>query len=319
MKKLQERQLGTGTRGTKRNASKIPLDATWAFYSNVDAAAVNMHLVHKSAQAEAEGVFRLTAEIRNTKKRNTALLNVVDDPALVPPLMGDGINPKGYKMSQAHMSHLDIFYGCKLRIRNGNAGNEGGVANGSEGYFLDTVPPLDTLVTGTENVQLPNGDNVTVKTLSRLPDHLLILVPDATVSYGNMPAGIVPIPMTNRNFFVHGRTGKRWVRQFNVRHCHAYTVHSLQGLEAENGLVVGCLSKQTLNHIYVLLSRIRTWTKLYILPHLKITAGSLTVTNRDGNYGPYLKLKQEMERLSNMAEATKKQYDDAKRRKIDML
>ena len=48
-------------------------------------------------------------------------------------------------------------------------------------------------------------------------------------------------PLTNRNV-LYGRYGKHWVRQFNVRDCHAYTVHSLQGLEAENGLVVGCFN-----------------------------------------------------------------------------
>ena len=181
-----------------------------------------------------------------------------------------------------------------------------------EGYFVDTKPSLKELAVDTKTTSLPNGDEVSVKTLSRLPDWILVWIPGATVQYGDLPVGVVPIPPTGRNIYLHGRRKKHHVKQFNVRHCYAFTVHRLQGLEAKGGLVVGCFNKRELNHIYVLLSRIRSWDKLHILPFLKVTKGDLTVKVTEAAYPRMLKLRRGVNRLETLAANTTAQFNAAK-------
>ena len=113
------------------------------------------------------------------------------------------------------------------------------------------------------------------------------------------------------SMFVHGRAGKHHVSHFPVRHCSAYTTHRLQGLEAEDGLAVGALKASSLNNIYVLLSRVRTWSKLFILPNLKLTKKSLTVPAHSPNHAKLVMLRKENSRLQQLAAKTKSLYNAA--------
>lgn len=233
-----------------------------------------MCLVHKAATAASQRIFRLTAEIR----RSASSQKLPPGPPLQSPLLGSAsskVNPK----STALMPHLDVYYGCALYIQtDDNKKCKVGIANNSKGYFLGTVPSLDSLTSGSQVVQLPTGANATVTTLTRLPDYILLKIPTFSGSYEGLPPGVLPLPLKRINMLVHGYSIKKHVSQFPVRHTHALTVHKLQGSECVNGIVAGNLTKAHLNHIYVLLSRVRSWNSLYILPHLRMSRTTLSFT-----------------------------------------
>ena len=252
----------------------VPLNATWAFTKNEDAVTTNMCLVHQAATAASQQVFRLTAEIR----KSASSQKLPPGPPLRSPLVGSGsskVNPK----STALMPHLDLYYGCAVYIQtDDNKKCNVGIANNSKGYFFGTVPSLQSLTSVNQLVRLPNGCNATVTTLTRLPDYILLKIPTFTGSYEGLPQGVLPLPPKRINMNVHGYSMKKHVSQFPLRHTHALTVHKLQGSECINGIVAGNLTKAHLNHIYVLLSRVRSWNSLYILPHLRISRATLSFT-----------------------------------------
>ena len=251
---------------------KIPLSATWAFTRNDDAVTTNMCLVHQAAAAAGQPVFRLTAEIRKTA--SSPILS--SKTPLNTPLLGSGTEEA---KSKAVMPHVDVYYGCALYIQTkDNKLCSVGIANGSLGYVLGAVPSFSSLSSTTAIIQLPNGTSTKVTTLSQLPDYLLLKVPTFTGHYEGLPPGVMPLPLKKTTMLVHGYSLKKHVSQFPVRHTHALTVHKLQGSECKGGIVAGNLTKSHLNHIYVLLSRVRSWDKLYILPHLRLTRPTLSFT-----------------------------------------
>jgi hypothetical protein len=219
IKKLQSRQLKTGLNSSAPSQT-IPIDAVWAFFKNTDAVAVNMHMAHHAAAARIRKVFRFTAEIRQTATGDP--IQKVNDPALSSFLVGEGSNE--LDMGKDPMSHLDLYYGAKVMFHVGNKGNSGGVANGTQGFFIETVPPLkDLLREQSETARLPNGDQRGVHSLKRLPQYLLVFVPGATVQYDGLPVGVVPIPLKIRRLRLPGYgSQKMHVSQFAVRHGFAY-------------------------------------------------------------------------------------------------
>jgi hypothetical protein len=308
IKRLQSRQLPCG-KNAKTASTNAPLDATWAFYSNADVIATNMHMVHRDAAHQKKDIYRLTAEIKPTPASPAE--SIPNDPALSSLLVGHTQkNSSKLEKNKHPMSHFDIFQGAKIMFAEGNQGNNDGIANGSEGFFLDSVPPITSLASSnTVEVQLPNGEKRRVRTLTCLPQYLLVYVPDATVVYEGLPQGVVPIPSHKTMMLLpHRGPDKQGVVQFRVRHCYAHTVHKLQGLEAASGLVVGAFCKTELNHIYVALSRVRSWEKLFILPYLRLTQKTLTFQPREGNFTRFKALAAEMKRLTAIAKETEANF-----------
>lgn len=302
---LKGRQIATARRNGQSQSPSItiPPNATWSFHTNRDVAAANSVLCHVSAGLAKQPVYRFTAEIRS--KKSEAPIHRPNEPALVPFLVGDGLAAnKDLSKTSSAMSHLDIHIGAKLMFFTGNSGNKGGVANGSQGYFIDTSPPLSSLDYVEEEVVLGDGSKARVRTLKKLPTDLLLWVPNSTVLYQDLARSMVPVPIVNKKYALHGHSQKRWISQFEVRHCHSFTIHKLQGLEATTGLVVGALSKRDLNFIYVALSRVRSWKRLYLLPFLRLELQCLTLTAKDGSRHQLHKLRDEIARLKKIAECT---------------
>jgi hypothetical protein len=82
-------------------------------------------------------------------------------------------------------------------------------------------------------------------------------------------------------------------------------------LEAKHGLVIGAFTKSELNHIYVALSRVRSWEKLYILPYLRLQERTLTAQKKEANFRRQKALKTEMSRLASLAKKTEQQFKSA--------
>ena len=267
-----------------------PLDSAAAWFTNADVDATNCAAVHYAAAVAQQTVHRLPAQLR--PKKGEACVSH-DGPAHGGYVIGSRKANKGDLL----YSFLDIYVGCPVTLYVNNKLTKHRVAKGSRGVVIGTFPPLDELAGDTVTITLPTGAEHKVRLLRQLPTHLLVHLPESTVTFAGLPASVFPVELAAQTINVHGHTTKMHVSQFPVKLNFAWTCHKLQG-KTEDRVILGCTNR-ILNYNYTAFSRIRSLAALFVLKGVKLT---LDILNHPCD--KYDMLVVEMARLTTLSSIT---------------
>lgn len=239
-------------------ARSPPLGSTTIYPFNKQVNSGNFAVALVVGYSLDRAIYRLNPTIKRTADSLPATCAAV----------GYTLQRRGKKANPAQdpLVYTDLFVGCKLVITIDNKQTKFGLCNGATGYLVQTIPPLATLQSSVVPVMLPTGETALVNDCTSLPTHLLIYVPTCTLTYEGLPTGVVPVPCTTtKPTTLYGAPNEDvTITYFQVRHGYCITCHKAQGKTLAS-VIIGKFSKRFHNYNYTALSRVASWTDLYIL------------------------------------------------------
>jgi hypothetical protein len=251
-----------------------PIGTPMLWFTNADVLNTNAIMVHRNAKALKQSVYRFPASITNAQTKaplsnqsflhhNLSLIGVVTSE----------------NRKTLLMSNVDLYLGVTCSISHGNKLLEYGVANGSQGIFVGTYPPLHQLNTVDTTVTLGDGTSTNVLLVTNPPTHLLFHIPKSSVEFPGLPRQVLPLEHTTKSnvkvpSYISPNTYN--ISQFQIRLWLARTVHSSQGQTLPHVIIGTFINLQGFN--YTALSRATSFSDIYVVPKTKISTNSLATS-----------------------------------------
>jgi hypothetical protein len=238
-----------------------PIHATHVHHTRKAVAAANHMLVHGAASAAGTDLYRLHARVK------------LEDGSVLPSTHAalQGFAVKDDKLDLDPQCSFDFFVGMTVSLPNNNEHIAMGIANGTTARIVGVVPPLasakKTVVTHTT----PGGSKHTVHVLTHQPAAILVYNPNFDVHFEDYPRGVMPItPVTKQINQLPACFMGAKVTYLPLRHTFARTCHVLQGATL-TAMVLGAICTSIPGWLYTAMSRVGSWSALYLYDGLNLT------------------------------------------------
>ena len=253
----------------------FPLGTPMIWFTNDSVNDANSIMAHRIAHQIKKPIYRFAVDIKPQ----------TDGSERFP--FNSYLHQQDYLISNLHKSNenkksllvtnLDLYLGVTLAIQRGNELLKYGIANGSQGTFVGTWPPITSLFTSETNIALRDGSKSVVQLVTTPPTHLLLHLPGSTIQFEGLPAGILPVSVQEKKHIkIRSCTTDCTIKQFPVRLQLAGTVHSSQGRTNPTNAIGDFRNTQGFN--YTALSRAPSFDTTYILPNTKMNTKSFKNT-----------------------------------------
>jgi len=238
-----------------------PIHATHVQHTRKAVAAANHQLVYGAASAARNQLYRMHA---NVELEDGSVL-----PSTHAALQGFAVIED--KNDLDPQCSFDFFVGMKVSLPSTNEHIAMGIANGSTAHIVGAVPPLasakKTVVTHTT----PGGSKHTIHVLTHQPAAILVYNPNFDVHFQDYPRGVMPIvPLKKQVKQLPACFMRATITYLPLRHTFSRTCHVLQGATL-TAMVLGAICTSIPGWLYTALSRVGSWSALYLYDGLNLT------------------------------------------------
>lgn len=275
------------------STNKPPPKATLVYAHNNLVDTANVNAVHVHAMATSSTLYRMHSTIVTAKKDTLSHDHDVYQQPTLPTTA-----KSNHQKQKAMLSVFDFYLGMPCTFQPTNMYNKFGIANGSKGKIVGTIPALSLLQTYETTQTTATGAQMTITVLKDMPEAILVHNPDFNISIEGLPPHVFPMkPSCAKNIRIQGQLLPATARQFPMRHTFAETCHTLQGTTLNDGMILGQISTTFANYTYTAFSRVPSWNELYILPGLQL--GTLLMCQKHNK-----DLETDRQRLNHLSHAT---------------